>query len=253
MKIYLITNIQNWKIYVGKYEGLRTIDWYLNANISKALRGSNDKPYLYKAMRKYGKQAFIISELPVPIKDPTREDLCSMECLFISGFRSQDPSVGYNISAGGDGNGSRPRPESIEKMRKSHLGRRPSAASSVKRSSSMKQAYAEGRKKVFCREVSSAEREQKRVAMLGNSRTLGYRHTTAAKQKISQAGKGRKSPKSPIHRKRISEALCKLSSEQVQEMRSRRAKEYLSYGTIAVLYGVSPMTAYNAVNGRRGY
>lgn len=94
-EIYKLTNTSNNKIYIG----ITTIGVSKRFKVHcwKALEGS-DYP-LHKAIREYGKEIFRIEVLETT-ESPTiaREK----EKYFIKIFNSQDASIGYNTTAGGE-------------------------------------------------------------------------------------------------------------------------------------------------------
>jgi len=94
MFIYLITNLVNGKVYVGQTRvGLHK---RLTGHTAQARSGS--KYPLHAAIRKYGRDSFLIEALAVA---ETREQLDQLEVLWISILNSRDMSVGYNVMSGG--------------------------------------------------------------------------------------------------------------------------------------------------------
>jgi group I intron endonuclease len=97
MIIYLITNLVNLKIYVGKTAQNLHDRWL--EHISKS-RSKKKQEYLYRAMRKTGVENFHIQEIAVAT---TVEQLNELEKLWIFILRSNDPKIGYNMTSGGEG------------------------------------------------------------------------------------------------------------------------------------------------------
>lgn len=185
MVIYQITNTANGKIYVGKYEGKRPLKTYFRRQISNAAVGSSDKPYLYNAIRKYGSEAFRIEILSTA---DTHDDLCEAEKRHIAIRQSCNPEIGYNISAGGDGNSSRPSEATLEKLRTSHLGYRATVETRQRLSEALREAYRNGRATGMRGKRHSAEaRRRIGKANEGNRHGQGYRHTEDAKRRIGEA------------------------------------------------------------------
>lgn len=90
--IYVITNTMNGKKYVGQ-----------SINISQRWRAhrtryQTEDGYLYKAMRKYGLDAFTFEILV----ECDKTDLNDLEQYWIGIYQSNNPNFGYNLTAGGD-------------------------------------------------------------------------------------------------------------------------------------------------------
>jgi group I intron endonuclease len=122
MWIYCITNPVNNKIYIGQHSG--DLEKYLALNFRRASgKRQNDKPLLYRAIRKYG-PVFSITGLVRPI-DKAQAD--ALERFFIRCLDARDPEIGYNLAEGGTGGntseGLKRSPETKEKIRLAHLGK----------------------------------------------------------------------------------------------------------------------------------
>jgi hypothetical protein len=123
MHVYAIQNRVNDKIYVGMHDG--TLQQYLALNCGRALGSArqNDKPLLYRAIRKYGRDAFSIYSL---VDALDREQAGALEKFFIRTLESQNPEIGYNLTEGGTGGATRfgpHTPEAIEKIRLANKGK----------------------------------------------------------------------------------------------------------------------------------
>lgn len=104
--IYKITNIANDKVYIGKtkkYYGnvYFGIEGRLKNHLTCAFTKSkwNDCPRLYNAIRKYGKDNFIIELL----ETTTEDEINNSEMHYIKIYNSTDANIGYNIALGGGG------------------------------------------------------------------------------------------------------------------------------------------------------
>lgn len=93
--IYCITNMLNGKQYVGKTVGSINKRFKQHCTEYKKEK-SKDRP-LYRAMRKYGIENFIVEQLI----QCEPEELNSYECLFIDKLNTY--KNGYNATKGGDG------------------------------------------------------------------------------------------------------------------------------------------------------
>lgn len=92
--IYLITNLINGKIYVGKTKLKLSRRW--RTHIWQALRGEF-KGYLQYAIAKYGPENFKIEEID---KAFNTEELSSLEVYHTLRLNSLEPEIGYNILLG---------------------------------------------------------------------------------------------------------------------------------------------------------
>jgi len=124
MFVYMIVNLQNDKIYIGKTVtgNLKT---YLRGKLNDALGGKyNGRSYLYRAMAKYPSNVWEIFPLISSLK--TNEDICFWERVLIAEYDSQNSEVGYNLCKGGEGRtdtGWHHSSETRAKLRASNLGK----------------------------------------------------------------------------------------------------------------------------------
>jgi group I intron endonuclease len=104
MHVYAITNMVNDKIYVGQHCG--DLSAYLKLNFRRAVSADrwNDKPVLYRAIRKYGPESFVITSL---IRAIDKQQLNEMERFFIRTTDARVPEFGYNLAEGGTGGATR--------------------------------------------------------------------------------------------------------------------------------------------------
>jgi group I intron endonuclease len=99
LHVYVITNTVNGKIYVGQHSG-DDLQKYLNHRCNMALRNDRCSLLFNRAVRKYGKSAFTIRSLINPID---KQQMDEMEKFFIRTLETQNPEIGYNVTAGGGG------------------------------------------------------------------------------------------------------------------------------------------------------
>ena len=91
--IYKITNTINQKVYIGKTE--RTIEQRFKEHCEEAFRERGETRPLYRAMRKYGIEAFSIELLEETLNTDIREQ------YWIDFYQSY--YCGYNATLGGEG------------------------------------------------------------------------------------------------------------------------------------------------------
>jgi group I intron endonuclease len=119
--LYKLT-FPNGKCYVGitdKTAEKRFAQHCKQAN--ESARGVRNETPLYRAIRKYGPLSMSVETLAV---SPDWQLLCRLEIAEIAARRTTDPTIGYNVTAGGQGpKGMRHTEESREKMRAAAIGR----------------------------------------------------------------------------------------------------------------------------------
>ena len=91
--IYLATNKQNDKVYVGQTCQKMSSRWYDHGR--KAHRG--DSSHFCNALRKYGAEAFDVQVIH-QVEEP---EIDNMEKLWIIALDAKNPKVGYNMQPGG--------------------------------------------------------------------------------------------------------------------------------------------------------
>lgn len=87
--IYKTTNLINNKIYIGQHVATEFDKYYKGSGV-----------LLTNAFKKYGKENFECILLEAV---ETKEDLDAREAYWITTLNSRDKSIGYNITAGGEG------------------------------------------------------------------------------------------------------------------------------------------------------
>jgi len=92
--IYIAINKVNGKIYIGKTS--KTVEERKKGHLKRSKTG---KAYFCCAIRKYGIDGFDWKVL----EDTLIENLNERERLYIQKYKSNDPDIGYNLTAGGDG------------------------------------------------------------------------------------------------------------------------------------------------------
>jgi group I intron endonuclease len=184
MHIYKITNKINGKVYIGKTIKPLHIRW--SQHISKSKRNTKHKFLLHNAICKYGPINFDV-ELIYTAK--SIEDLADREKQYIKQYNTfNNPSVGYNMTDGGDGGTlsdiakKRLRiimstPEYREKIRISSTGRIFSPESIEKRAVKLRGQHR-----------SPEHKERMRQAALGRTNTT--EHNAKISNSLMGRGKG---------------------------------------------------------------
>jgi len=117
--IYLIHNIKNNKVYVGKTDDINR-RWREHCSIANSTNKS-PKYLIGRAIAKYGVDNFVIST----IQNFDSENVClEAEKYWIKFFDSQNRDLGYNITEGGSGVGGwHPSIETRQKMSFAQTGK----------------------------------------------------------------------------------------------------------------------------------
>lgn len=95
--IYKITNKANGKVYIGQTVQSMSARWTQHISVWSPCK------YLSRAIKKYGKDAFIIEQIDAA---DTVEELNAKEMFWITHYDSTNQKKGYNILCGGGSFGS---------------------------------------------------------------------------------------------------------------------------------------------------
>ncbi len=115
MHIYLVTNLINGKMYVGKTA--QSVERRWQRHLSNANTGHQDR--LYQAIRKYGPRAFVAEGLT---RCDSPEQMNNLEKLWIILLGTRDYKSGYNMTFGGDGHPSLCTEETRHKISRAMQG-----------------------------------------------------------------------------------------------------------------------------------
>lgn len=130
--VYCHTLKSDGRKYIGLTSQLPRKRWSYGSGYGKTT-------HIGAAIRKYGWNSFDHEILEEGL---TEDEAKERECFYIAMYDTMNPEKGFNVTAGGDGVlHLKMTPETIEKLRKSHLGKRPSEETIRKRSQSLKEFY----------------------------------------------------------------------------------------------------------------
>lgn len=172
MIIYKITNLTNNKIYIGKT--VLSLERRMQQHLSKSKK--NTTMLISRAIAKYGIQNFKVEQID---SSNNESELNKLERYWIDFYHSNDLTIGYNLTGGGDGGDiikNLPNKEEIYSRRAdSNRGKKRSAE--FKKQNSVRH---KGKK------LSDDTKQKLRAANIGKITS------SAIKQKISKSLKGRK-------------------------------------------------------------
>ena len=201
--IYAIENKVNGKIYVG--QTTKSFNERYGGDIEK----NTHNKHLQNSIKKYGIENFTIDKCICECD--TKESLDEAEKFYIDFFDSANPEHGYNKTLGGEGG--TPNEETRKKISKAKKGK----YCGEKNSMYGKNAYANKTKeemKIIKEKISQKSketwqnpeyREKQSESRRGkNNGMYNKHHTEKAKQKMSQAKKGKKL--SPEAKQKISKS-----------------------------------------------
>lgn len=195
--IYKTTNLINGKIYIGQHK-----------NSEPNLNYFGSGKILFKALKKYGKNNFIVEVL---LWCETIEQLNKAEIDFIKAYDSTNKNIGYNISLGGFSfmKGLRHSKESIEKIANAMIGNKYGLGSHRSEEHIMKLRLANKGNKYNLGNHHSVESKKKIIqSLIGNKRGVGKHMSEENKRKMSELHKGHKYN---LGKKRSDEVKRKMS------------------------------------------
>jgi len=192
MPVYLITNLVNKKVYVGKTE--RSLESRWKEHVRSSKRKTNQP--IRRAIKKYGDNSFSIQILN-DTTDPMF--LRWLERFWIAVFNSRDPYVGYNLTEGGEGvSGYKHSPEALAKVSAALKGRTYSPETRALWSAQRKGNKSRtGQKRTEEEKLKSSIALKKRYADFREGRgkppgSLGTKHSADWKAAMSERMRGNK-------------------------------------------------------------
>jgi len=182
MYIYQITNTVNGKIYIGKTT--KTIEERFQRHAYNA--NAKSQTYLHNAIRKYGTEAFTITELESGFN--SEDDLNEAEIRYIS-----ELSPHYNMTAGGEGmSGFKPSSETRKKISEALKGKKFSEQTKRKMSEVRKgKKHSEEAKRKMSDALKGKPKSEEHIRKMSEA-FKGRNLSEETKIKISDAKKGSK-------------------------------------------------------------
>ena len=185
--VYRIWNRVTGKSYVGQTLNPRV-------RIARHMDKKGGSPALCNAIKKHGKDAFVIEILE---EDVPAELLSKLEILHIRFFNCKTPD-GYNLTGGGESTsgennpfyGKSHSPESIKRMSESHKNMSPDTRRKISEANKGKPSPRKGVKlSPEARRQMSERQKGKRKGQ--ENHFYGKKHTVESKQQMSESLKGR--------------------------------------------------------------
>lgn len=225
MFIYVIVCNESLKLYVGQHKG-NSLQKYLQTKLSDAKHHRGGSSHLFNAMRMHPKAAWSIHSLISDLQ--TREECDHWEKTLIKALKTQHPDVGYNICRGGEGftgphteewkqktsarmmghsvseetraklvvaiTGKKASPETKAKLSTSHLGNS-SARGAVRSPEYIANMSARMRSQKPYERTPEVLAKQSAAHKGKPNGLLGYKHSEATRERMSEAAKKREAKK----------------------------------------------------------
>ena len=227
--IYIIINLVNWKVYIGKWKGINVEDRW-----EQHKRGNRGNQHLYKSINKYGVEYSYFGILHENVPYETLNDL-EIEEIAKYNCNSCRGGWGYNKTDGGDGVlGWKASKEQRRKNSEAKMGKSLSEEHCRRISEGLKgRTYSDEHRRNlsevlkgdknhnYGKPLSEAHRQSISDALKGEKHpNYGKIASNETCRKLSKALKGK--PKSNEHRRNISEGL---KGKPLSEKRRRRIAE----------------------------
>lgn len=228
--VYVIHNLLNNKIYVGKTKNLKR-RWSSHLSFAK---GNITNQYIHKAIRKYGSNNFVFSL----IQELFNETECNKaEQYWINYFNSRNSKYGYNLTDGGDG--SYGRQQTIATRLK--ISEAKTGTMIGKDNSFYGRTHTIETKNIISGKNTGLKRtdefkKERSNSMLGKSNHFyGKNHTDETLYKISGENSSN----------------VKLSVQQVLDILKISDQKLYSQKQIAAIYNISQQQVSRIVNGKK--
>lgn len=203
MFIYKIENTVTKKVYIGKTISANIeLRWKDHRN--KLRRGTHVNHYIQRAYNKYGVGSFVYSILS---EHNNLDELNDAETIAIIHHRSCNPTYGYNMSFGGEGD---LRTDVVKKK----LSKIASLRIGKKNPFFGKKHTEETKNKL--RDISKIRATPEHIQKMIDSRSIGYaKKSIETRKKMSLASKGK--PKSQTARENMKLAWAKRRQERIND------------------------------------
>lgn len=232
--IYLITNTEDGKVYLGSSINLKKRKY---AHFNALQNGKHSNRHLQCAYDLYGVEAFQWEVLLYSPKDISDKELKTLEDYYINFFNALNPKYGYNfLSADRHFVSEETKAKMSASLTGKRLGMKHTEEARAKISASLK-----GKPSTFKGKIHTAESKEKNAAAhrgkpsgrvgkkaseetrmklsishIGNTSALGHKCSEEAKSKISAANKGNQSW---LGKKHSEEAKARMSISQINRYR----------------------------------
>jgi group I intron endonuclease len=224
--VYLLTNKNNGRRYVGKTG--RSLDIRWQGHVGSARRSDSDM-LVCRAILKHGSDAFERSI----VEECNSAQLGSRETYWIHELKTHVSQGGYNLTYGGDGGipGYKHREDSLEKMRLKATGRHPTEETleklrAAKRGKKQKPEHVEKR--------AASNRGKKRAPEVGqkiSAALIGHEVKPVTRAKLSVAGKKRKTTEETKQKLRVASTGKQQSEDAKQRISASRLRPVLQFSS----------------------
>jgi group I intron endonuclease len=170
----------NSKVYIG--QTVRTLAYRKSAHSYRAKKGDRRIPFQV-ALLKHGFSTFSWEQID---SAKSKEELDTKEKYWITHYKANDPSHGYNITIGGVG-----AKHTIESRRKMRFTHKKSPETRRKLSIAHKGKIAGEKHPMFGKHISDETRKKISEALKGNKNMAGKRLSAETRMKLSKSKKGK--------------------------------------------------------------
>lgn len=236
--IYKITNTVNNKVYIG--QTTRTITERYEEHLNHASNSVNR--HLYDAMNHYGVESFIIESL----EECEDTKLNDRENYWISYYKSNDRSYGYNMTSGGEGgNTCANLSEERKQMRSAAITSKLSGRSQPKELVEKRVAKLRGQKRTEEQRQRFSEAQKKRDA---STFARGFTVPQERRDKISQSLIGQVQSEDTKLKRKESMSKLKWWNNGVENVRASQCPE----GFVAGRINFKPSSESKAKSSHKG-
>jgi group I intron endonuclease len=224
MRIYLIKNTINNKVYIGQTTS--TLKKRFGDHIKNLRNGTHGSPHLQNAWDKYGEDCWKIELLT---ECDSINHMNEMEIFFIKKYNSTDRTVGYNVRKGGDGGGPHSE-ETKEKLRSITLSQweRDRDKLNAIRKSQWTEEHRENMRQIMQEKWKDKKYVAKQMSTRRSEEVRGKLRVAAQKNRHKRSHEVKERWQDPEYKARVSQSIKNSNTEEVKKKRADSIKKAFS-------------------------